>query len=206
MNEPARAALLPWHPVLAGTARLPALADRPDVQWVELFALLLTGAATALLSTFLNFRLGIPGHHIVYSMFPMALGFALVPRRRAGTVMGGSAVGSTALLALAGAHVPGPGALTSLALTGPLLDAALHRGGRGWRLYALFVAAGALSNAAAFGVRAAMKALGFAGQGGGRPMASWLPQAVWTYAIAGVLAGLISAAAWFHVRERRPGT
>ena len=30
-----------------------------------------------------------------------------------------------------------------------------------------------------------------------------LPVAVWTYAAAGINAGLISAAAWFQLRERR---
>jgi hypothetical protein len=33
-------------------------------------------------------------------------------------------------------------------------------------------------------------------------MAGWWEQAVWTYPLAGLVAGLISVAAWFHFRER----
>ncbi len=40
------------------------------------------------------------------------------------------------------------------------------------------------------------------GTGGGAG-GLWLRQALLTYALAGLLAGLVSAAAWFHFRERR---
>lgn len=178
--------------VLDGVSRLPTLAgDHAAVRRLELVALLLTGAVAACMSTFIDLNLRIPGHHILYSIFPMAFGFALVPRGRAGTVMGASALATTALLGLAGARIPGPGALTSLALTGPFLDVALRWGKSGWRLYGAFV------------VRGALKATGIPGLAGGRALGSWLPQAVWTYTLAGVLCGLISAATWFRLRERR---
>jgi len=190
--------------VLDGVSRLPTLAgDHAAVRRLELVALLLTGAVAACMSTFIDLNLRIPGHHILYSIFPMAFGFALVPRGRAGTVMGASALATTALLGLAGARIPGPGALTSLALTGPFLDVALRWGKSGWRLYGAFVLAGAASNIAAFVVRGALKATGVPGLAGGRALGSWLPQAVWTYTLAGVLCGLISAATWFRLRERR---
>ena len=137
-------------------------------------------------------------------MFPLALGFALAPRRGAGTIMSGSALATVAGLGLAGARVPGPGVLAGMLLAGPLLDLALRwgregpaalrrvRGGRcagqhrrvprPWR--------GEVS--AASGV-----------SGGTRPFAAWLPVAAWTYVIAGMLAGLVSAAAWFHFRVAR---
>jgi len=194
---------LPLSKRLAETSRLPLLAgDQEAMRGIELIALSLTGFVAAALSSFIDLSLRMPGHHILYSVFPMAMGFALVPRRHAGLIMGTSALSATALLGFAGARVPGIGALTSLALTGPLLDIALRRGGRGWRLYAAFVLAGASSNAVAFAARALTKAMGIRGMGGGRALNAWLPQAVWTYALAGVLAGLISAAAWFHLRDR----
>lgn len=194
--------LLALDPTLRDTARVRPLAagDRADRR--ELVALLLTGVGAALLTTFGDAHLGIPGHHIVLVVFPMALGFALVPRRMAGTVMGAAGSGTLALLGAAGAHLPGPGALTGFVLAGPMLDLALGRGGRGWRLYAAFIAAGAATNALAFLARGVTKSMGIGGAGGGRAFAAWLPVAVWTYAIAGVLAGLLSAAVWFHFRGR----
>jgi hypothetical protein len=40
------------------------------------------------------------------------------------------------------------------------------------------------------------------GGGLGRTFAQWWPHGVWTYAVAGLVAGLISAAPWFRLRER----
>ncbi|HET7621285.1 MAG TPA: hypothetical protein VFK39_05220 [Gemmatimonadaceae bacterium] len=193
---------------LLATSRVPTLASIDgDVRPIELVALALAGVAAALLTNVLRLNLGIPGSSIVFATFPIALGFALVPRRGAGAVMAGAATLTTMGLGFAGAGVDGPGALTSLILTGPLLDLALRfaRGG-GWRLYGAFVVAGALSNACAFAVRGGLKAFGIAGMGGGRPFASWWPTAIATYTIAGVAAGLISALAWFSYRDRRGPT
>lgn len=190
---------------LLATSRIPALtAALGDVRPIELVTLALAGISAALLTNLLRLRLGIPGSSIVFATFPIALGFALVPRRGAGAVMGSAALVTTMGLGFAGAPVDGVGALTSLILTGPLLDLALRstRGG-GWRLYGAFVIAGAASNAIAFIVRGSAKALGIAGAGGGRAFGAWWPTAIATYALAGVVAGFISALAWFHFRERR---
>ncbi len=190
---------------LLATSRVPALASADGgVRSIELAVLFISGVGAALLTNVPRLHLGIPGSSIVFAIFPIALGFALVPRRGAGTVMGSAALLTTMGLRFAGGPVDGPGALTSLVLSGPLLDLALRfaRGG-GWRLYAAFVVAGALGNALAFAVRAGTKAFGMTGMGGGRPFAAWWPTAIATYTIAGVVAGLISALAWFHLRERR---
>lgn len=191
---------------LRGTSRLPPLAPAEhDAGAVEIATLVLIGAIASALTNLADFHAGIPGSSIVLTIFPMALGFALVPRRMAGSVMGVSAVATATLLRLGGAHLAGVGALTSLALCGPFLDLALRRARGGPWLYAAFVLAGAGTNACAFLVRATAKWLGMRGIGGGmgrRAMSAWLPQAVWTYALAGVLAGLVSAALWFHLRER----
>lgn len=195
--------ILALDPALRDVARVPPLAtgDRADLK--EIAALLLAGAGAAVLTTYGDLDLGIPGNHILFAVFPFALGLALVPRRMAGTVMGAAGTGTLALLGAAGAHLPGPGALTGFVLAGPLLDLALRRGRTGWRLYAAFVLAGAATNALAFLVRGVTKYFGLGGVGGGRPFGAWLPVAIWTYALAGVLAGLVSAAVWFHYRARR---
>ncbi len=191
---------------LRRAARLPALpgAGAAGLTRLELAALLGAGVVASLLTNVLRLRLGIPGSNIAFVSFPLALGFALVPRRGAGLVMAGGALATNAGLALLGAHLDGVGAQTSLLLTGPLLDLALRWRGAGWRLYVAFIAACATSNAFAFIVRGIARAAGVRGTGigGGRTMAEWWPEAVWTYAAAGLVAGLISAAAWFHLRER----
>lgn len=200
--------ILPLDGELRTHSRLHSLATRDTIQALEWLALIGAGASATLLTTFVDLHLQIPGHSIVLVVFPLALGFALVPRRRAGTTMGFSALSTTLLLTLTGTRVAGPGGLASLLLTGPCLDLALRWGGRGWHLYAAFVIGGAASNAAAFVIRALTKVAGIGGPagGGGRAMGAWLPQAVWTYALAGVVAGLISAATWFHAHERLSST
>jgi hypothetical protein len=193
-------------PRLRRATRLPSLPAAADgrLTALDLAVLLGTGALASLLTNGLHLRLGIPGSSIVFVSLPVALGFALVPRRGAGLVMSGGALAANAALALAGARLDGVGAQTSLLLTGPLLDLALGWLGGGWRLYAAFVGACAASNALAFAVRGITRAAGMygTGGGGGRSFAEWWPHAVWTYAAAGLLAGLISAAPWFRLRER----
>ena len=180
----------------------PFAADAETLRRSQLVTLILTGALAATLVSYLDLDLRLAGHRILYTIFPMAFGLAMVPRRGAGTLMGASAGMTMGLFALFGARVPGAGGLTSLLLTGPLLDFALRRGGRGWRLYAAFILAGVASNTAAFLVRGAAKALAVPGFAGSRPLAEWLSVAVFTYAIAGFLAGLVSAGTWFELRGR----
>jgi hypothetical protein len=195
-------AALRVHDGLFLSTRVPAL-SRPGraVSALEIAALLATGAAAAVLTATLNFSLRIPGHAIVRSVFPMALGMALVPRRLAGSIMGTSALATALLLRLGGAGV-GAGAMTSLCLTGPLLDLALLGARRGWRLYLGFVLAGLASNLTALVVRGGLKALAL-GPIGGRPADEWWRQAALTYPLCGVLAGLLSALVWFQFRGRR---
>jgi hypothetical protein len=202
---PSIAALLPPEHRLRERSRVPVLLTPGRAAGLaELITLLATGAGTAALATFVHFRLGIPGHQIVYSLFPMALGFALVPRRRAGTVMGTGAVAAVMVFRIGGAAI-GPGSLTSLVLAGPLLDLALRLGGRGRRLYGAFVIAGVTTNLIALSVRGSAKALEMGAMAGSRPFDSWLAEAVLTYPLAGLLAGGLSAAAWFQLRAPRSG-
>src|SRR5215470_5155154 len=133
------AAALRVHDGLRTAGRVPALA-RPGraLSVAEVAILLLIGAAAAVATATLDFSLRIPGHAIIRSVFPMALGLALVPRRLAGSLMAASAAATTLALR-AGGHGVGAGAVTSLCLTGPFLDLALLGARQGWRLYLGFL-------------------------------------------------------------------
>ncbi len=166
--------------------------------------LLGAGVGAALSSVFLDISLRMPGHAILRAVFPMALGLALAPRRMGGLVMGAGAMGTVLVIKAGGLGVVGVGALTSLALTGPLLDVALWRARRGWRLYMAFALAGLGSNLAALAVRGGTKYVGL-NHVASWPLAAWLPRATVSYAVCGVLAGLISATIWFKLSAGSPG-
>jgi hypothetical protein len=187
------------HAALAQGSRLRSIAspDQRAAAW-EMAFLVGCGAAAAAASVYLDFRLRIPGHAILRAVFPMVLGMALVPRRNAGTVMGASALvtglGIRVLSPMAGLSL---GALTSLTLTGPLLDLCVRRASSGWRLYLRFAMAGLAANLIALFVRGGAKLLGFEHLGA-RPLSSWLLHASITYVICGILAGLISGVILFQ--------
>jgi hypothetical protein len=160
---------------------------------------LTAAAATALV----DFDLRIPGHAILRTMLPLSLGLALAPRRGSGLVMSVFAGLGILGLRIAGFAGGGAGALTSLLLTGPLLEAAARWSRHGWRLYLAFAVAGLASNTAAFAVRWAAKSAaggGGGGLGGGRSLAEWQFPAIVTYAVCGLLAGLLAAAICFRAR------
>lgn len=167
----------------------------------EFIAPILFGACAAAIANFVDLKLRIPGHAVVKVVFPMALGLALAPRRCVGSIMGASAFAATAILQATGAGGIGAGAITSLCLTGPLLDLTLARAKQGWRLYAAFALAGLASNLAAFVVRGGTKILGLSP--GTRPIDEWWRQAIVTYSVCGLLAGLVSAAVWFRFRLKK---
>ncbi len=213
------------YSTLAGDAhaatRLPPLTRTEHIAAAELATLLLLGAGAALATTFLKIPLRIPGSAIVFSIFPTALAVALVPRRGAGTLASGAALATTLGLGAAGVRIPGAGATASLLLAGPLLDVALAATRAGWRLYLGFVLVGLVANLGAFVARAGALALvlgargaagsgphrggggggGGSGMGGGAGMGGFgFRHALLTYAACGLVAGLLSAAAWFRFR------
>lgn len=180
----------------------PGATSRP-ASAVEMATLLLLGACSAATVMLIDFNLRLPGHAILRSVFPMALGIALVPRVGAGWVLGlGAWIGVPSLLAV-GASEKGWGAITSLCLTGPLLDLALRRVRSGWRVPVAFALAGLASNLGAMAVQVTLKLTGMSG-GGGRRFGEWLTTAAMTYPSFGLLAGLVSAAVWFHWRTPQP--
>lgn len=206
------------HDGLRSSGRLPTLARAEGMSWLELLTLVLIGAGAAALSLSLrDFGLRIPGHAILRSIFPMALGLAIVPRRFGGSVMGGSALMTGLLLQATGFGRTGAGALASLFLTGPLLDLALRGARSGWRLYLGFVLAGLSSNLIAFAVQASTRLMGSGGGGGGggrgggmgagmglggRGDPDWWILASISFPLCGLVAGFVSALVWFHFRGR----
>ncbi|MGH2350257.1 MAG: hypothetical protein ACRDJN_01415 [Chloroflexota bacterium] len=116
--------------------------------------------------------------------------------------MGAGALATAAALKVGGAPGIGVGAVTSLCLTGPFLDLALWGARRGWRPYLGFALAGLASNLVALAVRGGAK-LGGLDRPASRPFATWWPEAVGTYIICGLLAGLLSALVWFQLSARR---
>ena len=138
-------------------------------------------------------------HAILRAVFPMALGLSLAPRRLGGVVMGASAAATAMLLHAAGGAGLGIGALTSLCLIGPMLDAALWRAKSGWPVYLSFAAGGRPGEHGGFAVRGARKLSGWESLLK-RPLADWFSVASWSYLLCGLLAGLLSAAIWFRWR------
>lgn len=198
------ATVLTTHDGLLSSSRLPALArGTARASAGELALLLLAGAGAALATAFMDFDRRVPGHAILRAVFPMALGLALVPRRLGGAVMGTGALVTALGLKAGGWASVGPGAMTSLCLTGPLLDLALWGARGGWRLYLGFVLAGLGSNLAALAVRYAAKVTGLGP--GRRRVEEWGAEAVVTYALCGIMAGLLSAFVWFQLGRRSAG-
>jgi hypothetical protein len=116
--------------------------------------------------------------------------------------MGASAWTTAMLLKGAGGGGLGVGAMTSLCLIGPMLDAALWRAKAGWPVYLSFALAGCLTNVGAFAVRGAGKASGWESLLK-RPFGEWLSTASWSYLLCGLIAGVFSAAIWFRLRADR---
>ncbi|MHB0955489.1 MAG: hypothetical protein ACYC0X_03840 [Pirellulaceae bacterium] len=161
------------HEGLSDSTRISSISRRmTEKAATQLGALVLLGAGAALASGLIDFHLRIPGHAILRSVFPMALGLALVPVRKGGTVMALGALSTALLMKACSVGSLGAGSLTSLTLTGPLLDVALIGARRGWRLYLGFILAGITSNLIALSFRGGAKVL-TGGMGGGRLMSEW---------------------------------
>jgi hypothetical protein len=198
-----RVAVLSFHPAL-GLARRWRPLDQTDrtISAVELAVLVVLGVGSAVASSAVRLGLGIPGHNILRVVLPLALGLALVPRLGSASIMNLSAVAGGGGLWLAGARGMGVGAMTSLGLTGFLMDLALIGARSGRSIYVRLALAGLASNVLAFLAKAGSK-LYYGVAGGERPLASWLPEAAVTYTVCGILAGLIGAAACFRFSSGR---
>jgi hypothetical protein len=163
----------------------------------ELAVLVVLGFASAVASAVLTRDLGIPGHSILRVVLPMAPGLALVPRRGSASIMGLSAGAGGAVFWLSGVHNFGVGAVTSLVLTGFLLDLAMIGARSGRSVYFRLALAGLASNLLAFAAKLAEKLLSPEAMGR-QPFGSWLLKSLVSYPACGFLAGLIGAAACFR--------
>jgi len=170
----------------------------------ELLLLICCGAVSASIIAFVKLGLRLPGHAIVLSFLPMALGLALAPRRCAGFVMSAGAVLTAAAYSGAGLVQYGAGAFVSLCLMGPMMDLALTKVRSGWRLYLGLTLAGILTNLMALGSRTASKLLGL--DPGTRLFSEWWIQAILTYTLCGAVAGLLGAFCFFHLRNQSSNT
>ena len=191
------------YEVASRQSRLSPLINTSDqARAFELATLLLAGFVAAMATAFLDLGLRIPGHAIIRAVFPMAFGLAAAPRRGAGCVMSGSALASVTFVHFGGFASIGVGAMTSLCVTGPLLDLAALSLRPGRSLCLRLGLAGVMSNLIALVVRGGVKYAGV-DHAVGRPFAAWWPRAVWTYLLCGLLAGLLSAWVWFRFQSDR---
>ncbi len=194
---------------LRDSSRLPSISRTTSISAAEWACLFLCGALAALAVGLLHLQLRVPGHAILRGALPMAMGFALVPRRLSGLVMAISAgVTATAMSAAQVGIFPATSMLSVLAL-GPILDLALLGQAIGWRLYARFTAAGATANLLAYTLKIAGFKLaievtggGGGGGGGGGQMLNYGAYAFASFLLCGALAGLISAVVWFRSSQR----
>lgn len=186
-------------PTLRVASRLPTLSREARISIAEITLLLACGAFAALAIGLLQLQIRVPGHAILRAVLPMAMGFALVPRRSAGMVMSvGAGLTAAAMSAGLVGRFP-PAAMLGVLALGPVLDLALAGHPQGWRLYARFAAAGALANLLAFLVRFATAQLGWEFQGIRQFTDFWLT-ALPSFVLCGAIAGLVSAAVWFRLR------
>ena len=115
--------------------------------------------------------------------------------------MSGGALGTAGALSAAGFTHYGVGAVTSMCLTGPMMDVALLGAVPGWQVYLRLLVAGLASNLVAFMQRGGSKLLDF-DQPGTRLFQAWFSQAMVTYTLSGAVAGLIGALCWFEFQSR----
>jgi len=162
--------------------------------------LLASGFLAAIVSVVLDLNWKLPGHAILRAVLPMSLGFALAPRRFAGTVMGATAFVTALGLNVSGRFDIGWGAITNLVMTGPLLDLALYFIRTPWQVPLAFGLGGLATNLLAFAFRAIGKLSGISP--GGQPFGVWAARALPWYVLFGVTAGLVSALIWFRLRPR----
>ncbi|HEX4416145.1 MAG TPA: hypothetical protein VH107_21110 [Lacipirellulaceae bacterium] len=197
---------------LQESSRLPSLARRAGISAAELACLVACGALAAFAVGFIHLSLRVPGHAILRGALPMAMGFALVPRRSAGIITALAAGITASLMSAAQVGVfPATSMLSVLAL-GPVLDLALLGKPLGWQLYVRFATAGAVANLLAFGLKMAGLQLGIEtgghggggggghGGGGGGQLMTFGWTALVSFLICGGLAGLVSGAVWFRAR------
>ena len=191
------------HDGLAAAGRIPSISGiREHISAWEVFLLLICGSAAAAMVETIKLGLRLPGHAILLSMIPMALGLALAPRRSAGFIMSAGALSTAIILNQAGLVRYGAGSFVSLCLLGPTMDLVLAKARSGWRLYSGLILAGFITNGLALASRSTAKMLGL-DLPGARPFGLWWGQALITYSLCGAIAGLVAAICFFSLRKKQ---
>jgi len=199
----ARNAVMPLNSALESVRRLPWIASSGQrAAAVEIAALIIAGAAAAGLSFFLG-GWKIPGSAIVQAVLPMAAGLALVPRQRAGLLMGTSAVATTFVLASCGFGHATPSTYARLFLFGLCLDFSAARVGTRWHVWLAFIVAGLAANLLGFGFKLLAAQCGWEGWGGRGLLSPW-PARLASFAICGAIAGGICGMVFFRRSKQAP--
>lgn len=201
--------VFPTNPALLDRSRLrtaiPAALRSDSVQVLVLISM---GVVAAALTTYVHMRMRIPGHKIVLNVLPMGCGLAFAPRRNAGLLLALSStiawIGfnfedarwiidepSEAIIEL--------GAIASLGSLGILLDLAGRVARSGKSFYGAFAAAGFTSNYITFAAKLVQRNLD---DGITRIRYSeWIGRAPLSFAVCGLLAGLVAAGIFFQFSE-----
>lgn len=203
--------LFPVEPALWNSSRARPLSQNFEgVRARELTALALCGIAAAVAAALDDGISKVPGHAILRSVLPVLCGLALVPRRGSGTFMSLWALGTTMFLksfvtmSMLQANVgrQGFGNVAGMVALGPALDLALVHARGGWTIYLRCLAAGVGANLVAWSVRFGAAAFGISGGGGGGGKNNLTFRLV-SHIICGALAGLIGAAIFFRIQQRK---
>jgi hypothetical protein len=149
-------------------------------------------------TAWLPLALRIPGHAILKRAAPIILGVAAVPRPFAGGIAGAGAAATLGIFLAAGVGHVHAAAATSLLAIGPAIDLAiLGLPRKPASVYLRFAIAGLGANLLAFLVRWGTAAFGLDGVQPHR-MSQFGVGALASFALCGILAGLLSAVVFFR--------
>lgn len=187
-------------PDLRDASRVRNLSGMDRISAVECLCLFACGAASMLLmGTLHGLRIPFPGNAILRGTLATALGFAVVPRRSAGTLMSIGAFTMAGIMNWLDVGKFPQAAVLSVGLLGPMLDLALFGRPRGWQLYFRFMVGGAAANMLAYSLKVTAWRFRFDPASGHNFEVFGWTACVW-FAVFGALAGLISAVIWFRIR------
>ncbi|MDF1660349.1 MAG: hypothetical protein P1V97_01155 [Planctomycetota bacterium] len=177
--------MIPLNEPLRSSVRWGSALHTRSSEARDLMLLLAFGACTVALSALVKGNFGLPGHHILLVMPPLALGLARAPRRNGGLVMSTGALVSMTLLAAFGRPL-GFGATTSSLLAGPLLDLFCTRRAKLRSPFLAILAAALITNSGAFLIRMLRKMSAV----DSKALNVWLPKALVTYPGFAIIAAL----------------
>lgn len=178
---------------LSNSARGLPLGRGATATAVDWLALLAVGGLAAVLTAYLSLSLRMPGHAILRVVVPMVIGMALVPRRGAGIMMALGAAITGGIIRLSDTGELPIASFAGLLIVGPMLELAAAGRPSGRGLYLRFALAGLTANLIVYAVRWGVLLTGWEASGGGGNFRRAGAMAFGSYALCGLLAGLIGA-------------